>query len=275
MWGRLRGMLTTFFIAFREFLEAFLIIGVFLGLSKKLKIKKEKEIFIAAFIGILFNLILNLLTFTLGSKAGVILNEKNSEILEGYLYFFSGFFLAYVVVYLHQLFHRNQSKDILLSHEKIKKNIFDFSLFLTIFFLVAREGFEIALFSATTSLFSKFIENLIGLMAGFLLSLSLSFLVFLGLLKFSLRKIFKTTEFFIVLLGGVFVKNGIKELVEIYFDVNLSKIIPLNLSFLPSKETFFGHFFNSFFGLEKNFSFVYLLVIFFYFFVVFKLLFKR
>ncbi len=268
-------MLTTFFIAFREFLEAFLITGVFLGLSKKLKIKKEKEIIFPALLGIIFNLILAFVVFNLGSKAGKVLTHENSELLEGYLYLFSGFFLAYVVVYLHQLFHKNQSKHILLSHEKIKKNIFDFSLFLTIFFLVAREGFEIALFTATTSLFSKFIENLIGLMAGFLLSLSLSFLVFLGLLKFSLQKIFKATEFFIILLGGVFVKNGVKELTEIYFDVNLSKILPLNLSFLPSKETFFGHFFNSFFGLEKNFSLVYLLIIVFYFLAVFKLLFKR
>lgn len=268
-------MLTTFFIAFREFLEAFLIIGVFLGLSKKLKIKKEKEIIFAALLGIVFNLILTFIVFNLGSKAGQILTHKNSEILEGYLYLFSGFFLTYVVVYLHQLFHKNQSKDILLSHEKIKKNIFDFSLFLTIFFLVTREGFEIALFSATTSLFSKFIENFLGLLSGFLLSLLLSILVFLGFLKFSLQKIFKTTEFFIVLLGGVFVKNGIKELAEIYFDLNLSKILPLNLSILPSKETFFGHFFNSFFGLEKNFSFVYLLIIVFYFFIINKLLFKK
>ncbi len=268
-------MLTTFFIAFREFLETFLIIGVFLGLSKKLKIKKEKEILVAAIIGVIFNLILSLSSFILGSKTSLVLNKRNSEILEGYLYLFSGFFLAYVVVYLHQLFNRTQSKDILLLHEKIKKNIFDFSLFLTIFFLVAREGFEIALFTATTSLFSKFIENLIGLMAGFFLSLSLSFLVFLGLLKFSLRKIFKTTEFFIVLLGGVFVKNGVKELAEIYFDINLSKILPLNLNFLPSKNTFFGHFLNSFFGLEKNFSLIYFLIIGFYIFTFKFLLFKE
>lgn len=205
----------------------------------------------------------------------MVLTEKNSELLEGYLYLFSGLFLAYVVVYLHQLFHRYQSKNILLSHEKIKRKIFDLSLFLTIFFLVAREGFEIALFTATTVLFSKFIENLIGLLAGFTVSLALSMLVFFGLVRLSLSKIFKTTEIFIILLGGVFVKNGIKELAEVYFNLHLSQVLSLKLSFLPDKETFFGHFLNSFFGLEKNFSLIYLLIIFLYILFIRHFLFKR
>lgn len=261
-------MLTTFFIAFREFLEAFLITGVFLSLSKKLRIKKEKEIITASGLGIIFTFFLGFLIFSLGDKAGLVLTEKNSELLEGYLYLFSGLFLAYVVVYLHRLFHKKQSKAILLSHEKMKKNIFDFSLFLTIFFLIAREGFEIALFTATTVLFSKFIENLIGLFAGFMISLALSMVVFFGLLKFSLSKIFKTTEIFIILLGGIFVKNGIKELFEVYFNLHLGQVLFLPLNFLPDKETFFSHFLYSFFGLEKNFSLIYLLILFFYILVI-------
>jgi hypothetical protein len=45
-------MLTTLIIAFREFLEAFLIVGVFFGVSKKLNLKKEGEILFATAIGV-------------------------------------------------------------------------------------------------------------------------------------------------------------------------------------------------------------------------------
>ena len=41
-------MFTTAIIAFREFLEAFLIVGVFLGISKKLNLNKEREIAFAS-----------------------------------------------------------------------------------------------------------------------------------------------------------------------------------------------------------------------------------
>lgn len=48
-------MITTAVISFREFLEAFLIVGVFLGISKKLNLKKEFEIgfILASMFGIL------------------------------------------------------------------------------------------------------------------------------------------------------------------------------------------------------------------------------
>ena len=92
---------------------------------------------------------------------------------------FSGFFIAYVVFSLHNFFVLNRSRAIIKDHQKLQQNIFDLSLFLTIFFVV-REGFEIALFTATTSLFFKFIENLFGLILGF----SLLFLEFSLILVF-------------------------------------------------------------------------------------------
>src|SRR3990167_4239521 len=171
-------MLTTFIISLREYLEVFLIIGVFLGISKKLSIRREKEILGASLLGILISLALPLGVFMLGNKASVILSEKNAELLEGYLMIFSGFFIAYVVFSLHSLFVLKRSKFIIDAHQKLTKNIFDISLFLTIVFFIVREGFEIALFTATTSLFSRFFENLTGLFAGFALSSALGILTF-------------------------------------------------------------------------------------------------
>src|SRR3989338_672387 len=169
-------MITTMVISLREFLEVFLIIGVFLGISKKLKIKREKEIILASVIGVIISLLLPITVFLLGDKARVVLTEKNAELLEGYLMVFSGFFIAYVIFSLHNFFVLKRSKSIITTHQKLQKNIFDISLFLTIVFFIIREGFEIALFTATTSLFSEFVENLTGLFAGFALSSALGIL---------------------------------------------------------------------------------------------------
>ena len=249
-------MFATLIISLREFLEVFLIIGVFLGISKKLNIKREKEIIIASVIWIIVSFILPILVFLYGDKARFILTEENAELLESYLMIFSGFFIAYVVFSLHTTFVRNRSRSLIQAHQKLQQNIFDISLFLTIVFFIIREGFEIALFTATTSLFSKFIENLAGLFIGFALSSVLGLLTFISYLRFSIGRVFKTTEYFIILLGASFVKNGISELVEIYFDIHLDRIVWIPLQFLPSKQTYIGHLFNSLFGIEQNMSLI-------------------
>jgi len=96
-------MITTAVISFREFLEVFLIVGVFLGISRKLNLKKEFEIGLAAVIGICFSLLLATGTYFFGNQVRGILTEKNAELLESYLMIFSGLFLAYVIFSLHNV----------------------------------------------------------------------------------------------------------------------------------------------------------------------------
>jgi len=247
-------MLSTLLISFREFLEAFLIIGVFLGISKKLELKREVEIMLATVSGIIISFGLSFFTFYIGNKARIVLTEKNADLLESYLMIFSGLFIAYVVFSLHKFFALKRSKDVLITHQKLQKNIFDISLFFTIVFFIVREGFEIALFTATTSLFSKFAENMMGLALGFVLSTIVGTLTYFAYLKFSISKIYKMTEYLIVLLGASFVKNGIVELLEINFKIHLDEMLPIKLNFLPNKESFIGHFLNNFVGLERNYS---------------------
>jgi high-affinity iron transporter len=268
-------MISTFIISLREYLEVFLIVGVFLGISKKLKIKKEKEIILASFIGVIISIILPVLVFIFSEKSTQILTEKNAEILESYLMIFSGFFIAYVVFSLHNFFVLNRSKAIIKSHQKLQQNIFDLSLFLTIIFFIIREGFEIALFTATTSLFFKFIENLSGLILGFFVSFIFGIFTYFGFLRFSINKVYKLTESLIILLGASLVKNGAAELLEIYFDLNLKKILPIKLAFLPHQSTFFGHLLKNNFGLQQDFSLVMFFIIASYFILVQLLFLKR
>lgn len=137
---------------------------------------------------------------------------------------------------------------------------FDLSLFLMIAMLVAREGFEIALFTATSSLFSVFFQNMIGLFIGFSLAGIIGSLSYLSYLKFPISKVFKTTEYLIVLLGAALVQNGLTELFEQIFKVHLSDILQLPLGFLPDQESIGGHLIQTFTGIDQEISLPRLLI---------------
>lgn len=268
-------MLSTLIISTREFLEAFLIVGVFLGISKKLKLKREKEIIFAAVIGFSISLLLSLLTYSFGDFARKVLTQDRAEILESYLLIFSGCFIAYVVLSLHNIIRKNRSGLLLEAHKKIRKNAFDFPLFSTIVLLVAREGFEIAIFTASTSLFSVFFQNLIGLMLGFLTASVIGILTFLSYLKFPIVRIFKATEYMIVLLGASLVQIGITKFLENQFNIHISDIFSLNLNFLPSNESVVGHLLQSFVGIDNEFSLIRLAIMLVYFIVVYLLFLRK
>lgn len=268
-------MLTTLSIAIREYLEIFLIIGVFLGINKKLNLKKEKEIIFSSLIGIFISLMLPIITFYFSNQAKQIFNEKNTEILEGYLLIFSGIFITYVIFSLHKTIHHLTDKNLIFLHKKMENKIFDLVFFLLIVFFIVREGFEIALFTATTSLFFDFLNNFYGLILGFLISAIFGILTYFSYLKFSIKKIYKITEWLIIFLGSSMIANGINKLFEIYFNQKLNNFFPLKINFLPSSNSFFGHFLKNNFGLQKDFSFIILLIMIFYIFFVKKILLKN
>ncbi len=268
-------MLTTLTISLREFLEVFLIIGVFLGISRKLNIKREREILLASFLGIVISLILPITVFFLGDRAKIILTEKNADLLESYLMIFSGFFIAYVIFSIHKMFAYRRSSAVILAHNKLEQNIFDVSLFLTIVFFIVREGFEIALFTATTSLFTRFSENVIGLSLGLAISGAIGAAAFLTYIKFSVGRVFKLTEYLIVLLGATFVKNGLTNLLRINLNIDLSVVMPINLGFLPTDSTFVGHILKNIFGMEQDFSLAKLFIMACYIFIVYLLFFRK
>lgn len=244
----------TTIIAFREFLEAFLIIGVFLGVSQKLGLNKEKEIGIAAVIGIIISFVLSIGTYAFGDAARAILTETNAELLENYLMLFSGFFLAYVVVSLHKQLSKNKKEIIKKAMTKLEKQAFDFSLFATIVLLVTREGFEIALFTASTSLFTIFFENMTGLVVGFYLAATIGGLAYLAYTKFPIQKVFRITEYMILLLGASMVQVGTTEVLEHQFNFHLADIVSFGFRFMPDEHTVLGHAIQSFTGLDAEFS---------------------
>jgi FTR1 family protein len=249
-------MLATAAISFREFFEAFLIVGMFLGVSRKLGLKREIEIGLAAAIGLAIAVLMASSTYFFSDQARGILTESNSHLLESYLLIFSGVFIAYVVFTLHDAMNKNR-KDVLNKAQKqLFDNVFDVSLFLTIIILIVREGFEISLFSASSSLFSGFMQNFLGLLAGLAGASVLGMSTVFAFVRLPIDKVFQWTKYLIVLLGASMTQNGITQLFDSHFAINLSDIGPLPLGFLPAPESTLGHLLQGLIGVDANLSIV-------------------
>lgn len=257
-------MLTTALIAFREFFEAFLIVGVFLGVSQTMHLKRGREIAFATIVGVVLSLALSITTYVFGSQAGHILTEESAEVLEGYLMVFAGLFMAYVIFSLHDMMTKRQRETLNKAKKQFAERAFDVSLFFMIMFLVLREGFEVALFTASVSLFSTFVQNFYGLMIGFVSASALGIATFFAYSKLPIKKVFKVTEYLIILLGASLTQRGVSKLFEAYGGIDLSNFVPFNFFFLPDSESVIGHLIKSFIGIDTSFSGAKLLVMMFY-----------
>ena len=246
--------ITTFIISFREFLEAFLIIGVFLVVSRTLGLKREKEILCAALTGIVLSLLLPTVAYLAGEHAKAILTEENADAIQAYLMVFSGFFIAYVVFSLHQFFRQSRDLSLKEARDKITQR-FDVALFFTIVFFIFREGFEVALFTATASLLASFRDNMVGLLFGFALSSLVGLGTFFAYITIPMGKVFKYTEYLIIFVGASLVKNGLTAMAELHLHLDLGSMLPLPLGFLPDQEnSFVGHALNNLVGVEAHLS---------------------
>lgn len=265
-------MLTTFIIGLREYLEVFLIIGVFLGINKKLSLNKNKEILSASFFGILLSLIFPVIVFYF--KENLKFFIKKNELFEGLLLIFSGFFISYIIFSIHKFIHKNTDKNInhLKNDIKINKKFFDLSLFFLIIFFIFREGIEIALFTAATTILYNFYENIIGLTLSFIVASIFGILIFIGISNIPIKKIYKITEWLLIFLGGSMIINGINELIEFFFNTKISNYLTIYLNFLPDKNSFFGHFLKTFFTLKQEYSLIYIGLLFLYILLIKKLI---
>jgi FTR1 family protein len=218
-------MFITTLIIFREFLEAFLLAGVFLGMSKQMNLKKEFEILLALAIGVGISVLLATGVFFFGDSARSVITKESAELLEGYLMLFSGVFIAYVVFALHRAMGKANRDAVEMAKDVLKATTFDLSFFFLIIFMVLREGFEIALFTASVSLFADFAANMLALAIGFAAAAVVGVGIYFFYTQVPIKKIFTGTEYAIIALGAVFTSNGLLKLLEGQFGLHGSALL--------------------------------------------------
>lgn len=216
-------MLPVFAVAFREFLEAFLSIGVLMGISAKFNLHRTKGIIGGSIIA--FFLVFILATVVFGADSAILkhLPKESLYLIEGWLYTLSGLFIAYAVFSLHKILAQYSQEDIKNTEKKaIEYKTSNWLLPFTAFLLVLKEGCEGIFFNVTNGLFYSFTQDITGIGLAFLVALLCGLLLQKFLNLISLKRIFRITEVFIILVGINAITEGLETLSTYYFNIDIS-----------------------------------------------------
>lgn len=216
-------MLPVFIVAFREFLEAFLSVGILLSVSSKFNLHRTKGIIAGSIVGFIVVFILATVVFGADSQILKHLPKNSLNLIEGWLFTLSSFFIAFAVFSLHKILTHYQQEDLKkieadVTKYKLSYWLLPFSAFLFVF----KEGCEGIFFNVTNGLFYTFNQELIGFGFAFIAAMICGFIIRKFLNRVSLKRIFRITEVFIIFVGVDAITEGLETLSNYYFKIDIS-----------------------------------------------------
>ena len=240
-------MLSSFFIAFREGLEAFLIIGIIISYLFKINEKKFiKHVIFGALAAIVLSIgIAYAFELLLGGFEG-----KPEQIFEGSIMLIAVVVLTYMIFWMNNQAKKIKS-DIEISVESVSGNGRIINLFFLGFIAVLREGAETVLFFRAVSFQASARELIIGGVIGILSSIVLVLIFFISTKKINLTLFFRITGILIMFIAAGLISASLHEFQE-------AKIIPLigdhiyDINNIVSKDSVAGGILNSLFGYNPS-----------------------
>lgn len=201
--------LASFVITFREVLEAIIIVSVIAGYLIKTKQEKElKEVYYGIGAGIIASILAALFFASVfGGFEGFV-----HEVVEGTAMILGAVLITGLLFWLFSI-RKGFAKEITL---KVQKKITDkerFGIFLLVFISIFREGIETVLFLGAITL-SNDTFPIVGAISGIIVALIIGYLLFRGLLRIDLNKLFLVTEILLILFAAGLLAHGVHEFQE-------------------------------------------------------------
>tara|TARA_Y100000385_G_C13059546_1_gene623667 strand:+ start:890 stop:1795 length:906 start_codon:yes stop_codon:yes gene_type:complete len=197
-----------FIIAFRECLEAALIVGIiYTFLSKSNLTAQIKRMWFAVATAIIASIGV---AFVLEYVNASIENESISKLAESVFMFITAGFLLYVVFWLSKSMASKDAVEKLASDAA--KSSSKWSVFILVFFAILREGFETVMFLFGSSLQTGF--SYFGFFSGIILACLIGYLIVIQGRRINLKPFFSVTSLFLVLFAAGMVAYGGHEMEE-------------------------------------------------------------
>lgn len=197
-------MLSSFFLSFREGLEAALIIGIILVQLVKID---RKELSKYVLFGALSGLIVSAVGGYISFNALQGMEEDVKELFEGWMQIVAAGLIAYFILWLHK--NNNVSHHI---QSKVSSNSNIIGLFILSFLSIFREGLELVIFNLT-----QISENAstvaLGSIIGVIIAVILAYAIFKTSVKMNLSVIFKILGLVLIFLGGEMFAEGLVKLI--------------------------------------------------------------
>ncbi|MCK4287366.1 MAG: FTR1 family protein, partial [Candidatus Lokiarchaeota archaeon] len=205
-------LMVPFFLAFREGIEAVLVIVIILLYLKKTDQRfYYRYVYFGAILAIFSSLIFAVaFTALFGGFSG-----QEEKIFEGITFIISGIFVATLVVWMS----REGPKMKKHLEEKVEVSIESgrvFSIMILTYIIIIREGIELVLLlTGAISVGSlNQVDVILGSLTGLGISVGLGLLIYYGVKNINLAKFFKVTNVILILFVAGLITYGIHELIE-------------------------------------------------------------
>lgn len=240
-------MVSSFLIALREGLEAFLIVGILISYLFKINQKRYiKHVIFGAALAIVLSIgLAYLFELIFGGFEG-----KIEKIFEGIVLLLAVIVLTYMIFWMNKQ-AKNIKSDIEVSVEKAIDKGKVFSLFFLGFIIVFREGIETVLFFRAISFQTGARELVIGGVIGIISSIVIALIFFISTLKINLSLFFKITGILILLISAGLLSASMHEFQE-------AKLLPViwdnvyDLSKVINQDSITGGILKSLFGYNAS-----------------------
>lgn len=203
-------MLPSFLLSLREGIEAALIIGIIIGVLKKINHRELKPV---VWRGVILAVTLS---FAFGVGLNVIGMEftgQFEEAFEGLAMLLAAALLTWMILWMQrqggQVQQEIESKTVQAAFRGGAP-----ALFLLAFLAVFREGIELSLFLIAARMASNTISVLIGAVLGLGAAVLLGWLLFVSTRHLNLKTFFQVTNVLLLIFAAGLVAHGVHELVE-------------------------------------------------------------
>ncbi len=240
-------MLAALLITLREGLEAALVVGIVLGVLRKLGRADRGRVVWA---GVVAAVIVSL-AFGLGLNAlGIAFEGRGEEVFEGIAMLLAAGVLTWMVFWM-----QHQGRQVQLGLEREAREAITGNdarmLFGLSFVAVVREGIETALFLTAAAFSATTTQTLIGGALGLLAAVVLGWAIFAGGRQLDVRGFFRATGFLLILFAAGLFAHGLNELQEAaLLPIIVGQVWDINP--MLSEKSVVGSLLQALFGYNGN-----------------------
>lgn len=200
------------FLALREGLEAVLVVVIILLYLKK---TNQKIYYKYVYLGIILAILASVIFAILFSILFSGFPEDLEKIFEGTTFIISGIFILTLVMWVSKEGPKMRENLEGKLEESIKTQKV-FSISITAFIIIIREGIELILLTTGASSVGSLnqITVILGSIIGLAISIFIGLLIFYGIKSINLRIFFKITNVMLILFAAGLITYGIHEFIE-------------------------------------------------------------
>lgn len=204
-------MLPGLLLAFREGLEAALIVGIVLGILQKLqRPDRARIVWLSTLCAIVLSLLIALGLTALGAE----LEGTAEELFEGFTMLLAALVLTWMIFWMQRQGRTVRQGLEMQMRQAVSSNQTG-ELFWVPFVAVLREGIELALFLTAAVMASSAQQTWIGGLIGLVLAGAVAWGVFATTIRLNVRQFFQVTGAILVVFAAGLLARGVHEFVEV------------------------------------------------------------